>query len=224
MRVNSGAIIMKQIKVDSLSSTRRHFFSTLAVPLALPLSGWMTNNATAAEDLQPLNRFPRMVQEYFVQQVRQSQRRNQLANGSLKTKQDAQKYVDDVRVKIRECFGPEPQRTDLNARVNGVVERDGYRIEKLIFESRPNFPVTANVYVPTGRALPMPGIIGTCGHSRNGKAAESYQAFAQGLAKQGYVCLIYDPIGQGERSQYVNDKLKSQIGLGTSQHLHAGNQ
>jgi cephalosporin-C deacetylase-like acetyl esterase len=104
------------------------------------------------------------------------------------------------------------------------MERDGYRIENVIFDSRPGFPVTANLYLPKATKEPLPAVVGTCGHSTNGKAAEAYQSFAQGLARLGYVCLIYDPIGQGERLQYVNDDLSSQIGVGVREHLHAGNQ
>ncbi len=129
-----------------------------------------------------------------------------------------------VKEKIRQCFGPQPKRTPLNPRVTRVVERDEYRIENVIFDSRPGFPVTANLYVPKGRDNPLPGVVGTCGHSANGKAAEPYQSFAQGLAKLGYACLIYDPIGQGERLQYADDDLKSRVGVGVAEHLHAGNQ
>lgn len=82
----------------------------------------MTGDAFAAEELPPLNRFPRMVHEYFVDQVRQSQRRNLLAGVSVKTTEDSHKYVEEVRRKIRECFGPEPERTPLNLRITGVVE------------------------------------------------------------------------------------------------------
>ncbi len=59
---------------------------------------------------------------------------------------------------------------------------------------------------------PVPGVVGSCGHSDNGKAAEAYQSFAQGLARQGYACLIFDPIGQGERLQYVKENGKSRHG------------
>ncbi len=71
---------------------------------------------------------------------------------------------------------------------------------------------------------PRPGVVGTCGHSVNGKAEKAYQSFAQGLARLGYVCLIYDPIGQGERLQYVNEDLTSRVGVGVREHLYAGNQ
>ena len=75
-----------------------------------------------------------------------------------------------VREKIRASFGPFPEKTPHNPRVTGVVKRDQYTIEKVIFESRPEFPVTANLYVPTGRKFPLPGVVGSCGHSNNGKA------------------------------------------------------
>jgi len=174
--------------------------------------------------LQPLNRFPRMVQEYFVAQVRAAEAKGMAARQALQTKADAEAYVQAVRAKIRESFGPEPERTPLNPRVTGVVEREAYRIEKVIFESRPGFPVTANLYLPNGRTQPVPGVVGTCGHSTNGKAEKAYQSFAQGLASLGYACLIYDPLGQGERLQYVKEDLTPRFGAGVTEHLIAGNQ
>jgi len=176
------------------------------------------------DSLTPLNRFPRMVQEYFVDQVRQVDRRVDQRYAALTSRQEAEACIHEVQEKIQRCFGPWPEKTPLNPHITGVVERDAYRIEKVIFESRPNFLVTANLYVPKGRDLPLPGVVGACGHSNNGKAAEPYQAFAQGLARQGYVVLIFDPIGQGERLQYPNEKLQSRIGVGVREHLYGGNQ
>lgn len=178
----------------------------------------------ASKKLEPLNRFPRMVQEYFVRRVRQIDRQNRERLDALRTKAGAEAYVKEVQRKIRESFGQFPEKTPLNARITGTVERDAYRIENLIFESRPGFLVTANLYVPKGLSGKAPGVVGTCGHSTNGKAAEAYQSFAQGLARKGYVCLIYDPIGQGERLQYPDEKLSSRYGVGVREHLHCGNQ
>lgn len=205
---------------------RRHLLRAAGVhALGLPLVQSLTaRDAAAAEDLQPLNRFPRMVQEFFVEQLRTAELRSLEAKARLRTKADAQAYVESVQAKIRRCFGPEPERTPLNARTTGVVERDVYSIEKIIFESRPGFPVTANLYLPNDRTSPVPGVVGTCGHSNNGKAAEAYQSFAQGLARLGYICLIYDPIGQGERLQYVKEDLSPRFRPGVTEHLIAGNQ
>lgn len=178
----------------------------------------------APPDLKPLNRFPRMVQEYFVAQVRAAEQVGTQARAALKTKADAEAYVRAVREKIRQSFGPFPEKTPLNARVTGVVQRDAYTIENVVFESRPGFLVTANLYLPKGRTGPLPGVVGSCGHSANGKAAEPYQSFAQGLARLGYVCLIFDPIGQGERLQYGHVEKDHRPGVGVGEHLLAGNQ
>ncbi|MEZ6133989.1 MAG: prolyl oligopeptidase family serine peptidase [Pirellulaceae bacterium] len=180
----------------------------------------------AAESLHPLNRFPRMMQEFLVSRVRQAHQRSVVAKRELETREDAFDYVKTVRSRIADCFGEPPKKTPLAARVTGIVERDRYRIEKIIFESRPNFPVTANLYLPVGATAvaKVPGVVGTCGHSANGKAAEPYQSFAQGLARKGMACLIYDPIGQGERLQYPDENLNSKFRAGVGEHIQAGNQ
>lgn len=206
-------------------SRRRVLVSIGAHAAALPTLSWLNASpAIAADEYQPLNRFPRMVHEFFVRQVRESGARHVSKLNQLQTKVDAEQYVLEAQARIRTAFGEEPARTPLNPRVTGAVERDTYRIENVIFDSRPGFPVTANLYIPNEQSAPLPAVVGTCGHSTNGKAAEAYQSFAQGLARQGYVCLLYDPIGQGERLQYVKDDLSSTIGVGVREHLHAGNQ
>jgi dienelactone hydrolase/pimeloyl-ACP methyl ester carboxylesterase len=190
---------------------------------ALPVQGAQTAKDATPRAFAPLNRFPRMVQEYFIEQVRHSEQASLQRLASLKTKADAESHVRALREKIRLCFGPLPEKTPLNARITGVVERDRYRIEKVIFESRPGFLVTANLYIPKGRQ-PLPGVVGTCGHTTNGKAGDTYQSFAQGLARLGYICLLFDPIGQGERFQYASLNVNPKIGPGTGEHLYAGNQ
>lgn len=211
-----------------LRSRRKALLGTIGWPCAaLPLTaGWLPQiaGAQSEEPREALNRFPRMVHEFFVSHVRDIERRSLAVKSSLRTKADAERYVNLVRQKIRRCFGPEPERTPLNARTTRTIERDGYNIENVIFESRPGFPVTANLYLPTNRSGRLPGVVGTCGHSNNGKAAGAYQSFAQGLARQGYICLIYDPIGQGERLQYVDAELRPRRGVGVSEHIYAGNQ
>src|SRR6185436_5556955 len=89
-------------------------------------------NPPPKNTLPPLNRFTRMVQEYFVERVRSIEQEALQRKAALKTKAEAEAYVQAVRNKIRVCFGPLPEKTPLNARVTGAVERDAYRIEKLI--------------------------------------------------------------------------------------------
>ncbi len=210
--------------------SRRQWLQAIGLQaLSLGLIDLQQEAAAGAESaptasLPPLNRFPRMVQEHFVERVRTAERAGLKAQAALKTRADAEAYVQEVRKKIQRCFGPFPAKTPLNPRVTGTVERDAYKIDKVIFESRPQFLVTANLYVPIGKKFPLPGVVGSCGHSLNGKAAEAYQSFAQGLARMGYVVLIFDPIGQGERLQYGHLSEKKRPRPGVGEHLHGGNQ
>jgi len=214
------------INPSAHSISRRQWLGTSAIAGGVLLPSCLSSSLLAQEPakLEPLNRFGRMTHEFFVEQVRAAERRGLAIKQALKTKADAEVYVKSVRGKIAAAFGPMPERTPLNAKTVDVVERDTYRIEKVIFESRPGFFVTANLYVPKGKKFPLPGVVGSCGHSPNGKAGETYQSFSQALARMGYVTLIFDPIGQGERLQYVDENLKPRRGIGTSEHLYAGNQ
>lgn len=195
-----------------------------AAPASYVAAAGPADKPNVPPKLPPLNRFSRIVQEHFVQELRAVQRRGDEQRAALRTRADAERYVQAARERIRQAFGPEPPRTPLNARITGTVERERYRIEKVIFESRPGFLVTANLYVPLGRKGPFPGVVASCGHSHNGKAGDAYQPFAQSLATQGYLTLIFDPIGQGERLQYVDAQWKPRRGVGVAEHLHAGNQ
>jgi len=104
-------------------------------------------------------------------------------------------------------LSPPPARTPLAARTVGVLEREGYRVEKVVFESRPGFPVSANVYVPAGSAggARRPAVLCPTGHWDLGKAEPVVQERCIGLVLQGYVALTYDPFGQGERDVDGND-------------------
>jgi dienelactone hydrolase len=214
---------------DKLNLNRRELFQAAGLGLLAP-TGWSRAHPTPAQEqvrperMEPLNRFPRMVQEYMVERVGEVELAGLRLKSTMKTKADAEAYVLAVRQKIRGCFGPFPERTPLNPRIVGVVERDSYNVEKVIFESRPDFLVTANLYVPKGRKFPLPGVVATCGHSSNGKAYESYQSFTQGLARMGYIVLIFDPIGQGERLQYTDANLPAELRDCLGEHLQAGNQ
>jgi cephalosporin-C deacetylase-like acetyl esterase len=131
-----------------------------------------------------------------------------------------------IRDTITASLGGWPERTPLAPRITGGFEREGYRVEKLIFESLPGFPVTANVYVPTDRGRgPFPAVLGTAGHSEDGKAADLYQRGWIGMVRRGMIVLAYDPPGQGERSQYWDAAAgKSRTGIGTREHTMAGLQ
>lgn len=132
--------------------------------------------------------------------------------------------------RVRKAFvaalgGLPTDKTPLRAQVTGVVERDGYVIEKVVFESLPGFRVTANLYVPKTGRPPYPALLGTAGHSAEGKAGGTYQSVWMTLAKRGYVVLAYDPPGQGERFEYLDKATgKSLVGAGVAEHNMTGMQ
>ncbi len=95
---------------------------------------------------------------------------------------------------------PLPPRTPLNAQVTGRAQRSFYRVENIVFESRPSFYVSANVYIPEGIELPAPAVVVAAGHAMDhGKNHALYQLGQLSLVKQGMIVLAFDPIGQGER-------------------------
>ena len=88
---------------------------------------------------------------------------------------------------------------DLDVRTTGIVQRDGYTIHKICYQSRKDFYVTANLYVPDGEG-PFPGVINMHGHHQDGHLAGRVQERGHALAKMGYVCISPDVFGAGERS------------------------
>lgn len=166
----------------------------------------------------PRNGYGHMVMDDYVARVRAVNADRAKRLSSIRTKKEALAYRDEVRESIDKAYRPWPRKTPLNARVVGTIERRHYRIEKILFESRPGCLVTAHLYVPDKLDGPAPGIIGSCGHTADGKNAPLYQAFCQRLARNGFVVLIYDPFNQGERDQYY--ALHSRESVRSSTHAH----
>ncbi|MCP5120090.1 MAG: hypothetical protein GY953_55545, partial [bacterium] len=112
--------------------------------------------------------------------------------GRLRSAADWRQRRESVRRTLNEILGPWPQKTPLNARVLGAIQRDGYRIEKLTFESLPGFHVTAALYVPETQAGRRPGILYIPGHAAIGFRADHYQNVCLNLVHKGFVVLAYD--------------------------------
>ena len=150
-----------------------------------------------------LRSYPRMVLDAYARRLRELDAARRRRLDAIRGPAQAKRYRDLVRRQVAACFRPFPPRTPLRPRLTGVVKRDGYRIEKLVFESRPGYLVSANCYVPEKLSAPAPAVLFSCGHSQNGKASLAYQAACQALVRNGFVALVYDPISQGERRERV---------------------
>jgi cephalosporin-C deacetylase-like acetyl esterase len=161
-----------------------------------------------------------MLRLYLLDQSRRQFDVRRKAIAAIKTPEDIARRQKELRAFFWRSLGDLPQRTPLNPQIVGRLSRADFRIEKVIFESRPNHHVTANLYLPNEKP-PFPGILLPCGHSDNGKAAEAYQRACILLVKNGMAVLCYDPIGQGERFQYLDANGKPVV-RGTNEHTMAG--
>jgi len=143
-----------------------------------------------------------------------------MAMSQLRKGQSASpKTPAEARARLMAALGAFPPRTPLNAKRTGVLEREGYTVEKIIFESRPRYYVTANVYVPRRSRPPFPAVLSPVGHWGTGKAYEDYQRLAIYLARRGFLVMVYDLPGQGERLLYYDSVMgRSLPDPGTSEY------
>jgi cephalosporin-C deacetylase-like acetyl esterase len=150
----------------------------------------------------PANEGRLQLDKYLDELAAQDEAARSAAIAAIHTRAQAEARQAKVRAQILSLIGSLPQRMPLHAKFLGDTQADGFRIRKLIFESQPDFFVTALLYVPNG---PAPGgkraaILMTPGHYPSGKAFDAPMAAI--FARNGFIVLSYDPIGQGERLQY----------------------
>lgn len=107
-----------------------------------------------------------------------------------------------IRERLAQAYGEFPaQPCDLDAQILGTLQRDRYRIERLIFQSRPGIWVTANAYVPTGGfGGKRAAVLSVHGHWPWARVDPVPHARAVGLMKLGYFVLAVDAFGAGERA------------------------
>jgi len=185
--------------------------------------------ATAAEPHfpgVPYRDYPRCLPDYLRGLASQAYAKRSAALARLVSADAVRQRQQWVRKTLIELIGGFPEKTPLNARVTGSLGRDGYRLERVVYESCPKFYVSANLYVPTAGKPPYPGVLFQLGHSSNGKSWDAYQRACQGLARLGFLVLAFDPAGQGERIYYPDSAgLATRLkGGADGEHTHPGKQ
>jgi len=164
-----------------------------------------------------------MMKQYLLSEVEIARQKWVKTFEALKTPEQIQEYQKQRRAQFVEALGGFPQRTPLQPQVTGVIRRKGYRVEKVIFQSQTRHYVTALLFIPESNKfkMPYPGVLVPCGHSRTGKGSEAYQTMGASLASHGMAALVFDPIDQGERSQFLDENQKPPI-WGTTAHTMIG--
>jgi cephalosporin-C deacetylase-like acetyl esterase len=137
------------------------------------------------------------------------------------TRDAAERRKSETREKILRLIGGLPEHTgSVAVKEFGSVPANGFRVEKIAYESLPGFWVTADLYRPAAGDGPFPAIVLAPGHGAGGKT-ENW-SWGGNFARNGIVALAYDPIGQGERLQYYDPERKvSFIGNPTGEHGEA---
>lgn len=159
-----------------------------------------------------------MLKRYLAEQTKKAFAARQAEHGKLKTTEDVVAYQAKQRAKLLEELGPLWEKTPLNPQIVGELKGDGYRAEKVIFESQPKHYVTAVIFLPLTKG-PHPAVLVPAGHSRDGKASNTRVCIL--LAQNGIAGMCYDPIGQGERVQLFDEKGKQRFAM-TQEHTLLG--
>ncbi len=198
-------------------------------------AGAMALCAVAAEDAPPPQAFlvyehasapgPRITPllEFQAEQAWREDEQRRKAWESMGNENELLKSQTELRQQLLQMIGGLPAtKTGLHAQITGKIQMHGFSVEKLIFQSLPGVYVTALVYVPDDHTKKHPAVLVPAGHATDGKF--HYQALSQRLAGRGYVVISWDPIGQGERSQFWDAAAgKSRYNLICGEHAVMGN-
>ena len=176
--------------------TRRELFGALAAAAAI-------RSASAQDGAEIRYReYARCLPDYVERLAAEAYARRNARIAGVGTAEAVHDYQAWARRTFLEVTGVLPERTRLNLKTVGAFDRPRYRVEKLVYESRPGLFVTANLYLPSSGSPPFPGVLFQMGHTLNGKGGALYQRCCQGLVQLGYIVLAFDPMGQGERTNY----------------------
>jgi len=113
----------------------------------------------------------------------------------------------EIRLHILVSAGlwPPFDRPPLEPVVFHRIERDGYTVEKVHFETWPGFHLTGNLYRPRGKTGPFPAVISPHGHWEAGRFNDTADGSVPGraitFARLGFVVFSYDMVGFGDLKQ-----------------------
>ncbi len=197
--------------------SRRHFLDlALTAPVGLALaSAARSASGPAVPDLH----------EHLLELAARQEAQRRARFAAVSSRDDLEALQTSLRQSFLGLLGGFPEKSvSPPVRIIGTIEAEDYAIEKLVYESFPGYFVSALLYRPKQIVSPRPGVLSPCGHSTTGKSYGEYQLLHVNLAKRGYVVLTYDPVGQGERSQYWDaDRGRSRFNLSCGEHAVLGN-
>ena len=129
-------------------------------------------------------------------------KRGEDCRGRVSDGESLRRYQAQVRAAFFECIGGEPKAAGEPAQVVGRRDYGGFILERVLLVPRKGALASASVYSPRGKGGPHPAVLVAVGHTDLGKADPEYQRLAQLLAYSGFVALVLDPVGEGERFEH----------------------
>ena len=148
--------------------------------------------------------FGESLQNYYQELFEENFRKYESRIAKAQTRADALKIVADAKKRVKRSWNFPKEKFPLNGRVLKKSDLGGVILEHIIFNSRKNFTVTANFYLPARRKGKVPAVLFVQGHANSGKRHYTYARVCENLARRGIAVLSIDPIQQGERDQFFN--------------------
>lgn len=104
---------------------------------------------------------------------------------------------------------PLPEKPPLNFKIWNRLERDGYTLEKVYFQSLPNFYVGGTLFRPINpQPKSHPGILSPHGHAKLGRLNESDAAsyIARGItfARMGCTAFMWDMVDYNDSARHLS--------------------
>ena len=153
-----------------------------------------------------------LINEYYVRQFRRIAADRAARINALKTREDAERYIARVRTAVRAVFpSARLKRGPLNPRIARTFEAGDLRIDNVLFDSLPDYPVTGNFFRPARIEGKIPAVLHLCGHNLTGKINPRGKALNLSLAAGGMAVLTIDPLDQGERFRFPDRRLSQNV-------------
>ena len=195
-----------------LTANRRAFLrgtgALCALPWLAPALANFTRRAPAADSPDA----PRQLRHHLAARQRAVNDRDRAGWAQLRSLADWERFVAPRIAALRRSLGQFPTPpAKLPVHVTRTISGDGFRIENLVYESRPGVFVTANLYLPalppapasapTAPPAKLPALVLIHSH-HNAKTQSELQDMGMTWARAGCAVLVPDQPGYGERRDH----------------------
>lgn len=176
-----------------------------ATPKTTDLATYLARLDTDVFPVRQREAAVRMLADDIERRLRQANERSSAEWHRIANPGDWERFRAEKLAALRQSLGASWQSRLGSAsprhRRTGMLSGTGYRIENVVFESRPGLWVTANLYRPENPRALMPSIL-ICPSHHTPKEHGELQDMGVTWARAGCLVLVPDSLGHGERRQH----------------------